>query len=248
MRILDVSELGRVLYEWRKHSHIYWEIIVATYGNAKIISDLGDFEINMGDILIMPPEVEHYLISKNGYKDRCFYIDKLDISPAKPQLIKNEDMQFIDHSKRLIEAYKKEQEGINASFYEKSKLFLRHIMNLLSEKENSSLPTRVRNYININFADCMLSEETLAEHFEYNGNYLRRNFKKCYGLTPMQYVAFVRLSQAKNLLQFAKSYSVGEISSQCGFSDQLYFSRFFKKHTGLSPTEYRNNDCSLSKR
>lgn len=240
MYILEVHEVGRVLYEWRKHSHIYWEITIATYGTATIYSNLGNFELNMGDVLIIPPDVAHSFSSKNGYKDRSIYIDEMKLNNNVLHFIKGNNHNFINHSKRLMEAYKKEKEGINCSFEEKSKFFLRHIMNILTKEQNTSLDEKVRNYINVNFS-TQITEKTLSVYFKYNGNYIRRSFKKRYGLTPIQYLSFVRLSQAKNLLEFAKNCSINEISLQCGFPDQLYFSRFFKKHTGVSPLEYRNN-------
>ena len=239
MRILEFSEIGKVLYRWNLHSHIYWEILVVTYGEANFTSALEILTINSGDLIIIPPDIEHSFASKKGYKDRSIYIDKLDLDSGRLHIIKGEEKGFPDLTKLLMDAFQKEKEGVHSSFEEKSKFFIRHIMNLLGEEEENVLSVRVRKYININFSDCNLNEKYLAKHFEYNENYLRRSFKEEYGLTPLQYLSEVRISQAKNLLRFAKKLSIGEISRQVGFVDQLYFSRFFKKHTGLSPSEYR---------
>jgi len=241
VHILEFSELDKILYEWNSHSHIYWEILVVTYGKATFFSNFGSLTINSGDLIIIPPDTKHSFTSKNGYKDRSIYIDKLNLDTDKLHILRGEENGFPDLTKMLMEAYKKEKEDRFSSFEEKSKFFIRHIMNLLSMEQDLPLCAKVRNYINTNFSDPALNEDYLAKRFVYNGNYLRRNFKSSYGLTPMQYLAFVRISQAKNLLRFAKNHSVGEISRQCGFPDQLYFSRFFKKHTGISPTEYRKS-------
>ena len=116
VRILEFSELNKILYEWNSHSHIYWEILVATYGQATFFSDFGDLIINSGDLIIIPPDTKHSFISKNGYKDRSIYIDKLDLDTDKLHILRGEENGFPDLTKMLIEAYKKEKEGIFSSF------------------------------------------------------------------------------------------------------------------------------------
>ncbi|WP_258525499.1 helix-turn-helix domain-containing protein [Paenibacillus sp. YN15] len=48
------------------------------------------------------------------------------------------------------------------------------------------------------------------------------------------------MHRSKELLRTC-SYSVSNIAESVGYTDNYYFSRFFKKQTGLSPTEYRNH-------
>ena len=59
------------------------------------------------------------------------------------------------------------------------------------------------------------------------------------GMTPMQYITFLRITRAKELLR-STDYSIQEISSMVGYENPLYFSRIFKKQTGYSPSEYRS--------
>ncbi len=65
-----------------------------------------------------------------------------------------------------------------------------------------------------------------------------RNFKQYNKITPMAYILSIRIANAQNLLE-TTSYNVTEIASIIGYDNALYFSRLFKKQTGLSPTEYR---------
>ena len=62
-------------------------------------------------------------------------------------------------------------------------------------------------------------------------------FKDATGLAPLAYITRVRINYAKELLQ-KTSLSMSEISRLTGFDDQNYFSRAFKKHTGVSPKKY----------
>jgi len=67
--------------------------------------------------------------------------------------------------------------------------------------------------------------------------YLRRVFKKQYGIGPAGYVIRERIRLAKSLLESGGG-RVSQVAVQVGYRDPLYFSRLFKKQTGLSPTEY----------
>ncbi len=63
-------------------------------------------------------------------------------------------------------------------------------------------------------------------------------FKKVYGMTPNRYLVNQKLTYAKKLLKNS-SLPISEIAKLCGFCDVYYFSNFFKKETGCSPTSFR---------
>lgn len=65
-------------------------------------------------------------------------------------------------------------------------------------------------------------------------------FKKNYGTTPNKYISNQRISYAKKLLKNS-GLSIFEISNICGFCDVYYFSSFFKKATGCTPTNFRKS-------
>jgi AraC-like DNA-binding protein len=75
--------------------------------------------------------------------------------------------------------------------------------------------------------DCRMSESTF-----------RRNWKKYFGIPPKQYVLGIRMEQACALL-VSGSVQIQEIARQTGFQDALYFSKVFRRHTGVSPREFR---------
>lgn len=70
-----------------------------------------------------------------------------------------------------------------------------------------------------------------------------RCFKQYNGITPMQYILTVRIANAQNLLD-TTSYNITEIAAIVGYDNPLYFSRLFKKQTGLSPSEYRKRQMT----
>lgn len=84
-----------------------------------------------------------------------------------------------------------------------------------------------------------ISLEWLSGQIHLNSNYLSRLIKKETGETFSELLTNIRIEQAKKLLQNPTS-KIYEISSQIGFDDAHYFSAKFKKVTGVSPTEYRD--------
>ncbi len=65
-----------------------------------------------------------------------------------------------------------------------------------------------------------------------------RIFKQYTGMTPLNYILRIRLTNAQSFLE-SSPYNVSEISRIVGYDNALYFSRLFKKHIGFSPLEYR---------
>ena len=80
--------------------------------------------------------------------------------------------------------------------------------------------------------------DDLAKSLSISKQGLIQKFRKQTGLTPMSYLANIRLDRSKQLLKDS-ALPVTEIAQQCGFENVYYFSNHFKKRTGISPTDYR---------
>ena len=95
----------------------------------------------------------------------------------------------------------------------------------------------VYDYINRNFnSDISLDE--LSSQFYISKFYLTREFKKLYGKTIFQQIITARINYGKELLRFTDK-TVEEIAHLCGFNDQSYFARQFKKIENLTCFSYR---------
>lgn len=88
--------------------------------------------------------------------------------------------------------------------------------------------------------DEPITVNDLAAQYHYHPTYLTALFKKYTGYPVSAYINHVRISSAKNILCSTDNLSVQETASMCGFTDEKYFMRLFKKTEGMTPTQYRH--------
>lgn len=105
-------------------------------------------------------------------------------------------------------------------------------------KENPVV-VRVKAFIEDHLAED-LSLDATADEVGVNPFYLSKLFKDETGSNFIDYVNGARLEKAKMLLK-KPELSIKEISFDCGYSDQNYFSKIFRRKFGITPTEYRNS-------
>ncbi len=100
-------------------------------------------------------------------------------------------------------------------------------------------------YIDEHYSDDNLSLQYLADHvIHMRADYIGREFTKDTGMKVSDYLCRARMERAKTLLQDAASENhIYEIAEQIGLGhNPQYFSRLFRKYTGLTPKEYIQNN------
>ncbi len=78
----------------------------------------------------------------------------------------------------------------------------------------------------------------LARWAGYSAQHLNRVFRKVIGITPLQYAARIRMEKAAALLA-SRQLTVKGVGERLGIDDPYYFSRLFRQHYGVSPSQYR---------
>lgn len=105
------------------------------------------------------------------------------------------------------------------------------------DRKENEIVSSAKDYIRDNYAQEITLQE-IAEHVHHNSNYLIRLFKKVDQTTPMDYLNLVRIQQAQMLLASDK-FTISQVSLMAGFNSTSYFSKIFKKTTGITPSEYK---------
>ncbi|MFI8378194.1 two-component regulator propeller domain-containing protein [Leeuwenhoekiella sp. NPDC079379] len=95
-------------------------------------------------------------------------------------------------------------------------------------------------YIQENINESELNVEKLADEFSLSRSQLYRKIKALTGLTANEFIRNLRLERAKKLIEESNN-SISEISFNVGFSSPSYFSKCFKAHFGILPTEIKKD-------
>lgn len=121
---------------------------------------------------------------------------------------------------------------------EVTEMFLQKILSK-EEGDEHEIIRKVKNIVHEDLSQD-LTVANLAAKLYVTPNYLSRLFKKITGEGCNEYIVRKRIEKAKSLLE-TTTLKTGEIATIVGYHDMNYFSLAFKKHTGQSPTKYRNS-------
>jgi len=100
---------------------------------------------------------------------------------------------------------------------------------------------KVKEYIEHNYCDDMLSLEALSSHFQMGDKYLSQLFKDTFGINFGEFVTDLRLKKARELL-LQTTDPIQEIGQQVGYANPLTFTRVFKRTLGMTPSELRQRN------
>ena len=103
--------------------------------------------------------------------------------------------------------------------------------------KNSEIIKKAIKYISKNYAND-LTLELVANHVHLNPTYFSTLFKQSTGSSFKEYLNMVRVEESKRLLANT-DYSLIDIAIATGFEDQSYFTKVFKRYTGLTPKQFR---------
>jgi AraC-like DNA-binding protein len=113
--------------------------------------------------------------------------------------------------------------------------FLRHRSNKVPEWAKE-LKAIIQDHIDTNLS---LTLKAISESLDVHPSYLSREFSKYFDdLSFGDYIRKLRIEKSTTLLK-GSQYSLAEIAYLTGFSDQSHFNRIFKKHIGMTPSQYR---------
>lgn len=104
-------------------------------------------------------------------------------------------------------------------------------------EKSHALVHKITEYIQENFKN-EITLEILSQEFHVGGAYISKKFKQATGTNYYEYLTWVRMEKAKDLL-YNSAASITEVAGLVGFHDYRIFIKSFKDKTGLTPGEFR---------
>lgn len=249
-----------LVWKERRHEHVnLCEIALVVQGNGETFIDETPHPFSTGDLLIYNERVMHfedwasttrppilyYMVIKNfsveGMSDNKLLPD--GVSPVFPT------HEGFPPLRALFEALLDECEvqelghevaanGLLQAILIRTLRIVNDQFQMLRSGSSNSLGFRIREHIEKNYMEN-LTLTSIAAHFFISQFYLQHLFKDTFGDSPINYLIRFRLEKAKKLLASTK-HSVKTIAGMTGYESVPYFCLAFKKATGMTPSEWRN--------
>lgn len=240
------------------HTHSCSELFYVIGGSGQFFIEGKTFPVNTNDLVIVNPNIEHTEVSLNSNPLEYIVlgVEGLELSVSDEsdndnrycivnfRSMRDNVLMCLQNILHEIEEKAPGYDTICQNLIEVLLIFLSRQTNFSTtmtpiRKTSSRLCATVRHYIDEHYKENV-SLDTLAQLTHVSKYYMVHAFSKEYGISPINYMVYKRIEEAKHLLK-NDDYTLALISRMLGFSSPSYFSQSFKKATGMTPNEYRKN-------
>lgn len=252
------------------HWHDEFEIIYVRSGFLTVSISGENYIGKTGEAFVVSPGNLHLMGSQSGTVDYYTFLfplkyisfrtdDMLDEKLLEPlnsghlmicPRVKDTAKELCEQLIEIYEAKKDESESKIATQVRTKIILLQFILEMwkkgfVIENDTSGRNTvekEMVSYIQQNFTG-KISLREFGEQFHLSEKYISRYFKEHFHITLSQYVTYLRLEHAKQLLQDT-DIPVTDVAMQSGYQNVSYFIRSFQKAYAVSPLKYRKNNYS----
>lgn len=228
-----------------------YELIIGVSGTIFMEVDRVVYEVKAGDILILKPGEKHrgYRLSLPGVSFYWFHF----YPPESAQPEETPDGYIpryaaCPHPSRVHILARQVLHAANGGYRLTSAgdYFMTCLLIELAEQlegAGTQPPLdpqliRLLEWTRIHALDEDISVGRIAEKMGYNREYLSRMFKRRFGLGLLSYIHKLKLEAAKEMLS-CTNHPVKQVADQVGMKDDKQFIKWFKRLSGVTPTEYR---------
>lgn len=212
--------------ELLSHQHEFGQFLFPLRGSLDIETRWQELHLDPEHCFYLPPKFDHQYRSVD--RNEFLILDiPLHYLPGETNSMYMElDEQWASIRYLLLEEAKNPE----------NRLSLMSLARYVTTKLQKS-PSPSVDYIHKHFKEP-IRLETLAEMEHYHPAYYSAWFKRKYGKSPKAYISDLRLKEAEHLL-LSTGWSMSRISEELGFENSSSFTRWFVRHEGKSPQQYR---------
>lgn len=234
---------GRTLHEY--------VIIYITNGRGTFYSQGQEYEVIPGTILFLFPGIKHaykpdfetgwdeYWVGFEGKYIDLLYESKV-IDHNRPVFYVGLHDVIITHFHTIFRRIKKQKPYYQMRASANIMMLIADIFSYTKDSAETNNAALLVDKIKCLFEENLYATielEEIAAKLNLSSSYVGDVFKSYTGMTPYQYFLHLKVNKAKEMLE-AGELSIKEIAYTLAFEDQYYFSRLFKKKTGVSPSKW----------
>ena len=246
------------------HTHPFTELFYVVDGKGEFNIQGQRFPVKPNDFVIINPQVEHTELSSpdEPLEYIVLGINGLSFSNLTPVSEGGHPFSFFnlrDEQKdilRYLNAMVQEATSQSMSY----ELVCHNLLEILLikilrhqhfdlEVGKQSKATKdisfIKHYLETYYHESIQLED-LASMTHLSRFYISHSFKKEIGMSPMEYLIDIRIKESKILLR-TTNYSISQVADIVGFTTPTYFSKQFRKSTGIPPTDYREQYQGVQK-
>ena len=232
----------------RKNSMAY--SVEYIYEGEGVIQENGKmYKVTQGDFFILHPNSYHHYYSspKNPWKKIWFLIDG-DTSYLSYLLDMYKIRDIVHFPKiympleleKIFDLLKKDSNDISKDLEHLIYLLIQNLAHIIHNRpKHENTLSRAKFFIDRKIKTRLTVKE-VSDYLSVSTVYLSRAFKDEYGISPNKYILEKKIEFAKTLLK-KTPLSIEQISQELAFFDVSHFSHTFKKISGYTPSEFREN-------
>lgn len=224
-------------------------------GEGKLYVDNETFTVKKNQLFIVPANAISKYVADNNNPWKYSWIGFLGIEANNfiQTLIKSSERSYVYNCKsaviyeQLIEEILTDRDRNYASYFLINGLLYYLIGKISTElgitgekSEENTITSQAIGYMNIHYHE-ELQISDIARAINVHQNYLSNVFSEEMGYSPKKYLSDLKISKSKKLLLETDD-PIYIVASSVGFSDPLYFSRFFRSIVGTSPSSFREEN------
>jgi len=221
----------------------YHDITICLSGTMQYRINGKEYILSGGDCIYIPPSS----FRVRNYSDKCASYVSINLSGDTKPLLSNTLFKSVT-DKDLIYVLNMINNSYIRHNQQKALSLIQYVIADLREKHNSlkanPFVIKMKNYILDNIYKKLTVSEVTSTVF-LSKEYSEALFKKESGLTITQFINSEKTRIARNMI-LANGTDLSRISESLGFEDYNYFSRVFKKYTGVSPSKFRSENSFYS--
>ena len=236
--IFASSQNGRIESE-DAHVHDCYEIIFMLEGCCFIYINDEEFLMNENSVAVIPPGVVHGSLSADGFRTLFIQVDRLPAVQDTPFVFTDQTGELRNLVELIYTTWIRKEYNYRSISSSLLAVVNDYIVKFQNKGYHYGFVCKLKENIANNFTNGDFDLKEVNLELGVSKDYLRHCFKKVTGFTPLEYLMNMRIQQSKTYLIQNQHMPIEQIALECGFKDGYYFSRCFKKKTGVSPSEFR---------